>query len=110
VGARSEQRNTRVNGEGRLQEEQTENESGRESGKVRGTNGRKERVQDTVWERERERKYFRKNGYASVEVERMRAEGRRMSVELSERDKARTSKREGRQSENPGTTGSMRDA
>jgi hypothetical protein len=48
VGARSEQRNTRVNGEGRLQEEQTENESGRESGKVRGTNGRKERVQDTV--------------------------------------------------------------
>ncbi|KAH0816269.1 hypothetical protein GEV33_006522 [Tenebrio molitor] len=37
------------------------------------------------WERERE-KYCRKNEYASDEVERLRAEGRWMSTELSERD------------------------
>jgi hypothetical protein len=35
--------------------------------------------------RERE-KYCRKNGYASDEVERLRAEGRWMSTELRERD------------------------
>jgi hypothetical protein len=34
--------------EGRVPEEQAESESGKESGKVRGQNGRKERVQDTV--------------------------------------------------------------
>jgi hypothetical protein len=37
-------------------------------------------------ERDRE-KYYRRNGYASEEVERMRAEGIWMSAELSERDK-----------------------
>jgi hypothetical protein len=47
MGARSGQRNTRVHSEGRVQEEQTESESGKESGKVRGQNGRKGRVQDT---------------------------------------------------------------
>jgi hypothetical protein len=45
--ARSGQRNTRVHSEGRVQEEQAESESGKESGKVRGQNGRKGRVQDT---------------------------------------------------------------
>jgi hypothetical protein len=33
---------------GRVQEEQAESESGKESGKVRGQNGRKGRLQDTV--------------------------------------------------------------
>jgi hypothetical protein len=47
MGARSGQRNTRVHREGRVQEEQAESERGKESGKVRGPNGRKIRVQDT---------------------------------------------------------------
>jgi DNA-directed RNA polymerase subunit M/transcription elongation factor TFIIS len=37
-------------------------------------------------EKERE-KYWRRNGYASEEVERLREEGRWMSAELSERDR-----------------------
>jgi hypothetical protein len=45
MGARSGQSNTRVHSEGRMQEEQAESESGKESGKVRGQNGRKGRVQ-----------------------------------------------------------------
>jgi hypothetical protein len=32
-------------------------------------------------------KYYQRNGYASEEVERLRAKGRGMNVELSERDK-----------------------
>jgi hypothetical protein len=44
MGARSGQRNTRVHSEGRVQ---AESESGKDSGKVRGQNGRKEREQDT---------------------------------------------------------------
>jgi hypothetical protein len=47
MGARSGQRNTRVHSEGRVQEEQAESKSGKESGKVRGQNGRKGRMQDT---------------------------------------------------------------
>jgi hypothetical protein len=57
-------------------------------------------------EKERE-KYCRRNGYASEEVERVRAEGRWMCAELSERDRD-TDKQERRESENRGTTGSMR--
>jgi hypothetical protein len=47
MGARSGERNTKVHSEGRVQEEQAESESGKESGKVRGQNGQKGRVQDT---------------------------------------------------------------
>jgi hypothetical protein len=79
MGARSGQRNTRVHSEGRVQEEQAESKSGKESGKVRGQNGRKGRMQ--------REKYCRRNGYASEEVERMREEGRWMCAELSERDR-----------------------
>jgi hypothetical protein len=50
----------------------------------------------------KERKnYCRRKGYAGEEVERMRAEGKWMSAEMSERDK---------DTDNPGTTRSMRDA
>jgi hypothetical protein len=48
-----------------------------------------------------------RNGYykASKEVERLRAKGRWMNVELSERDKTQASKKEGRESKNPDITG-----
>jgi hypothetical protein len=50
-----------------------------------------------------------RNWYASEEVERLRAKGRWMNVELSERDKdTEISKKEGRESKNPDTTGSSR--
>jgi hypothetical protein len=48
------------------------------------------------------------NGYASEEVQRLRAAERWMNVELSERDKDTTSKKEGRGSKNPDRTGSMK--
>jgi hypothetical protein len=41
------------------------------------------------------------------EVERLRAKGRWMNVELSERDKEE-SKKEGKEPKNPDTTGSMK--
>jgi hypothetical protein len=42
-------------------------------------------------------------------MERLKAKGRWMNVELSERDKTQTTKKEGRESKNPDTTGSMRE-
>jgi hypothetical protein len=60
-------------------------------------------------EKEKE-KCCRRNGYASEEVERLRAEGRCMCAELSERDRDMGKpERRGRVSENQGTTGSMGD-
>jgi hypothetical protein len=41
--------------------------------------------------KERE-KYYQRNGYASEEVEKMRAKGKWMNVDLSERDKTQTGK------------------
>jgi hypothetical protein len=38
-------------------------------------------------EKKEREKYYQRNGYASEEVERLRAKGRWMNVELSERDK-----------------------
>jgi hypothetical protein len=92
MGARSGQRNTRVHSEGRVQEEQAESESGKQSGKVREQNGRKRRMILTECYREKKKnadekerqKYCRKNGYANEEVERLRAKGRWMCAELSE--------------------------
>jgi hypothetical protein len=57
-------------------------------------------------------KYYRRNGYASEEVERIRAEGRWLmcGAERKRETETRTSRREGRDSENRGTTGSMRGA
>jgi hypothetical protein len=54
-----------------------------------------------------ENKERERNGYykASKEVERLRAKGRWMNVELSERDKTQASKKEGRESKNPDITG-----
>jgi hypothetical protein len=46
----------------------------------------KEKKKKTRRGRERE-KYYQRNGYASEEVEGLRAKGRWMNVELSERDK-----------------------
>jgi hypothetical protein len=37
--------------------------------------------------RRRREKYYQRNGYANEEMERLRAKGRWMNVELSERDK-----------------------
>ncbi|KAH0821370.1 hypothetical protein GEV33_001421 [Tenebrio molitor] len=45
-----------------------------------------ERKGKNTEKKERE-KYYQRNGYASEEVERLRAKGRWMNVELSERDK-----------------------
>jgi hypothetical protein len=42
-------------------------------------------------------------------VERLRAKGRWMNVELSEKDKGTTNKEEAKESKNPNTTGSMID-
>ncbi|KAJ3619348.1 hypothetical protein MTP99_005037 [Tenebrio molitor] len=56
--------------------------------------GRKEKEHEE--ERQRE-KYYQRNGYASEEVDRLRAKGRLMTPELSERDKD-TDKQERRKS------------
>jgi hypothetical protein len=42
MGARSGERNARIHSEGRVQEEQAESESGKESSKVRGRMGERE--------------------------------------------------------------------
>jgi hypothetical protein len=55
-------------------------------GRVKDTNGMLERKEKKHGEGER-------NGYSSEEVERMRAKGTRMNVEVSDRD---TSKNEGK--------------
>jgi hypothetical protein len=50
----------------------------------------RERERESEREREREREregYYQRNGYASQEVERLRAKGRWMNVKLSEEDK-----------------------
>jgi hypothetical protein len=83
MGARSGQRNARLYSLGRVQEELAESERGKESGKVWGQNEWKGRVPDTNGILERkvkehgedgERgKYYQKNGYASEDVERLRA-------------------------------------
>ncbi|KAJ3626170.1 hypothetical protein MTP99_016687 [Tenebrio molitor] len=59
-------------------------------------------------EKKEREKYYQSNGYANEEVQRLREKGRWMHVELSERTKTQTSKKEGRESKNPDTTGSMR--
>jgi hypothetical protein len=41
-------------------------------------------------------------------VERLRAKGRLMNIELSERDKTQPSKKEGKELKNPDTTGIMK--
>jgi hypothetical protein len=60
-------------------------------------------------EKKNRQKYYQKNGYASEEVERLRAKGRWMNVELSERDKD-TDKQERREriKESRYNRGSMR--
>jgi hypothetical protein len=50
------------------------------------TNRMLERKEKNTEKKERE-KYYQRNGYASEEVERLRAKGRWMNVELSEKDK-----------------------
>jgi hypothetical protein len=40
-----------------------------------------------LWMKGRREKYYQMNGYASEEVERLRAKGRWMNAELSEKDK-----------------------
>jgi hypothetical protein len=58
--------------------------------------------------RRKERNTIReRNGYASEEVERLRAKGRWKNVELSDRTKTQISKKERKELENPDTTGSM---
>jgi hypothetical protein len=54
-------------------------------GRVQDTGGRLERKEKEHGEGERE-KYYQRNGYAREEVKRLRAKGRWMNVELSERD------------------------
>jgi hypothetical protein len=56
-------------------------------------------------EKDRE-KYNQRNGYASEEIERLRAEGRWMNAELSEKDKDWDKQK--RESKNQDATGSMR--
>jgi hypothetical protein len=54
-------------------------------------------------EKKKTEKYHQWNGNASEEVERLRAKGRWMNVELSKETKTQTSKEEGRESKNPDT-------
>jgi hypothetical protein len=54
-------------------------------GRVQDTNRMLERKKNT--EKKETENYYQKKGYASGEVERLRAKGRWMKVELSERDK-----------------------
>jgi hypothetical protein len=79
-------------------------ESGKESGKVCGQNGGKGKLQDTnrilkrkekIMEKKEGEKYFQRNGCASEEVEMLRAKGRWMHVELSERHKDRQARKKG---------------
>jgi hypothetical protein len=85
--------------------------AGKEKGKVRGQNGRRREECRILTECYREKKKnadekekekcCRRNGYASEEVERLRAEGRCMCAELSERDRDMGKpERRGRVSEN----------
>jgi hypothetical protein len=74
---------------------------------VQDTNGILERLEKNKDKKGRE-KYYQRNGNASEEVERLRAKGRWMNAELSERTKTQISKKEGRESKNQGTTGCMR--
>jgi hypothetical protein len=60
-------------------------------------------------EKKEREEYYQRNEYDSEEMERLKAKGRWMNVELSERDKTQTSKKEERESKNPDTTGSMRE-
>jgi hypothetical protein len=53
-------------------------------GRVQNTNRMLERKEKNTIKKETE-KYYQRNGYASEEVERLRAKGRWMNVELSER-------------------------
>jgi hypothetical protein len=64
-----------------------------------------EREKEHVVEGERE-KYYQRDGYAREEVKRLRAKGRWMNVELSERD--RQARKMGKELKNQGTTESMR--
>jgi hypothetical protein len=41
-------------------------------------------------------RYYQRNGYASEEVERLRAKGKWMNAELSERDKDRQARKKGK--------------
>jgi hypothetical protein len=56
---------------------------------VQNTDGMLERKKKNMEKKEREKySYYQRNGYTSEEVERLRAEGRWMNAQLSERDKA----------------------
>jgi hypothetical protein len=57
---------------------------------VDDTNGMLKRKKKTRRRRREIEKYYQRNGYANEEVERLRAKGRWMNVELSERDKIQT--------------------
>jgi hypothetical protein len=52
-------------------------------------------------------KYYQRNGNANEEVERLKAKGRWMNVELSERDKDRDEEERREKSKNADTTGSI---
>jgi hypothetical protein len=87
-GARSGQRNARLHSEGIVQ-------TGKRAAKFEDKIGKREECRiltecwkekkKTIWRRKRERN--QRNGYASEEVEILRAKGRWMNVELSKRDK-----------------------
>ncbi|KAJ3621160.1 hypothetical protein MTP99_003325 [Tenebrio molitor] len=93
---RTEQRNTRLHSEGRVEEEQAESESRKETAKFEGKMDERVecRILPECWREKKKNKekkdrenYYQRNGYASEEVERLRAKGKWMNVELSERDK-----------------------
>jgi hypothetical protein len=111
-GARSGQSNTRVHSEGRVQEEQAESESGKERCKVRRQNGWKGRVQDADGMVERKEKQQGEEREVLPEEQICQTISRKIKsktkMELSERDKDMTSKKEGKESKNPDTTGRPR--
>jgi hypothetical protein len=99
MGARSGQRNTWVHSEGRVEEckrSKLRVKAGKRAAKFEDRMGGREECRIlTECYREKKKnadekgrhKYCRRNGCASEEVERLRAEGRWMCVELSERDR-----------------------
>jgi predicted peptidase len=79
-----------------VQEEQAEIESRKEAAKFEGKMDERVecRILTECWrekkknkEKKNREKYYQRNRYASEEVERLRAKGKWMNVELSERDK-----------------------
>jgi hypothetical protein len=96
MGARSGQRNTRLHSEGRVYRNMLKVKAGKRAAKLEDKMDRKEecriltkcrKEQKKNKEKKEREKYHQRNRYASEGVERLRAKGRWINVELTEGDK-----------------------